>query len=233
MAERNVLITIALCGDASVGKTGIFKRFIKDQFSKNEKSTISCDVACKKMNVDGRSYNIQLWDTAGQEVFRATTSTYFRNRHVMLFCYDITKKESFNHVEDWIKEFEQVQRESNKTIKFLIGCKKDENANRQVTSNEGKFFAKRNNMTHFECSALNGEGVTEIFGAAIAELQKTGGIVDLDPTKDINVVQRQKRPTVSQPKTSSNQQKNKEDSTVDIQQNPASGEAGEEEAGCC
>ncbi|KAL7715454.1 Rab6 [Entamoeba marina] len=238
MAAKQVLITIALCGDPYVGKTGIFKKFIRDQFNSNEKTSVSCDVACKKLNVEGRSYNVQLWDTAGQEIFRSTTTTYFRNRHVMLFAYDITNKDTLQSIEEWIREFEQVQREPEKTLKFLIGCKKDLNSQRQVTVNSAKVFAKRNSLIPFECSAKTGEGITEIFTTAISMLQNGTGVQDLNPIEGINTITPSRVSTTRQSNTT-NRTKQTTTSPIETEPTPTvsvaqpSAPSEEEEGGCC
>ncbi|KAL7719933.1 Rab6 [Entamoeba marina] len=225
MAAKQVLITIALCGDPYVGKTGIFKKFIRDQFNSNEKTSVSCDVACKKLNVEGRSYNVQLWDTAGQEIFRSTTTTYFRNRHVMLFAYDITNKDT-------------LQKILKKTLKFLIGCKKDLNSQRQVTVNSAKVFAKRNSLIPFECSAKTGEGITEIFTTAISMLQNGTGVQDLNPIEGINTITPSRVSTTRQSNTTN---RTKQTTTAPVETEPTptvsvaqpSAPSEEEEGGCC
>ncbi|KAL7711771.1 Rab6 [Entamoeba marina] len=150
----NLLISIALCGDPYVGKTCFFQRFQSGEFNSSTTASVGCDVTCKKLTLDGKEYNIQLWDTAGQEVFRSTTTTYFRNRHCILFTYDITKRETLEHVEDWIGEFHQVQPDSSKTLTALIGCKSDLEEQRQITLEEGEEFAQTHDFPFFELREL-------------------------------------------------------------------------------
>ena len=149
----NKMISIALAGDAFVGKTCFFKRFATGEFSANTPSSVGCDVTCKKLILDGRQYNVQLWDTAGQEMFRSTTATYFRNRHCILFMFDLANKDSFDHVEDWMKVFYDIQNEGRKTLLVLIGTKSDLINERQITSDEAKSYAKNHSIPYFECSA--------------------------------------------------------------------------------
>ena len=90
-------------------------------------------------------------------------------------------------IEGWIKEFEQVEREPNKTVKFLVGCKKDL-SQRQVTTNEAMVFAKRHSLEPFECSAKTGEGIAEIFDKAISSLYSSDSMRDINPIANIVIV---------------------------------------------
>ncbi|ELP87736.1 GTP-binding protein YPT1, putative [Entamoeba invadens IP1] len=147
------MISIALSGDAFVGKTCFFKRFSVGQFEENTSSSIGCDVTCKKLILEGKSYNVQLWDTAGQEIFRSTTATYFRNRSCVLFMFDLTSSETLSHVEDWLKTFYEINNENTPTLLVLIGTKCDLVAERVVTEDQAKEFAKTHSIPYFECSS--------------------------------------------------------------------------------
>ena len=53
---------------------------------------------------DDKKIKLQVWDTAGQETYRAITRSYFRGATGALLVYDITRRETFEHVQDWLKE---------------------------------------------------------------------------------------------------------------------------------
>ncbi|KAL7712764.1 Rab family GTPase [Entamoeba marina] len=167
----NFMISIALSGDAFVGKTCFFKRFSSGEFNPNTQSSVGSDVVCKKLMLDGKQYNVQLWDTAGQEIFRSTTATYIRNRHCILFMYDITNRESFEHIEEWMKIFYDIQNEEKKTLLLLIGCKCDMITDRKVSTEEGRDFAKAHDMTFFECSAKDNINTDTTIEFVVKELR--------------------------------------------------------------
>ncbi|GAB1223561.1 hypothetical protein ENUP19_0152G0017 [Entamoeba nuttalli] len=175
---KTITISVGLCGDSGVGKTGIFKRYITGQYTGTEKASVSCDVSCKKLNIEGEAYNLQLWDTAGQEVFRSITASYFRNRHVMCFCFDITKKASFSSISGWLREFQQNQNPSFSTKLILVGCKSDLEGNRQITTTEAEQFAQENKMSYYECSAKTNIGIDQLFNHAISLVRN--GEIPLD-----------------------------------------------------
>ncbi|EKE39952.1 hypothetical protein ENUP19_0052G0003 [Entamoeba nuttalli] len=177
----NLMISIALSGDAFVGKTCFFKRFSSGEFNPNTASSIGCDVICKKLILDGKQYNVQLWDTAGQEMFRSTTATYFRNRHCILFMFDVTNSESFTHIEDWMKVFYEIQNEDKKTLLVLVGNKNDMIAERQVSPEDAKDFAKSHNINYFECSAKENINIDNIIEFVIRELRLQRMLVETLP----------------------------------------------------
>ena len=47
------------------------------------------------------------WDTAGQERFRTITSSYYRGAHGIIVVYDVTDKQSFNNVKQWLHEIDR------------------------------------------------------------------------------------------------------------------------------
>ncbi|KAL7720493.1 Rab family GTPase [Entamoeba marina] len=180
---KPITISIGLCGDSSVGKTGIFKRYITGAFNPTEKASISCDVSCKKVVFDGVVYNMQLWDTAGQEVFRSITASYFRNRHAMLFCFDVSKRVAFSSISGWLREFQQNQNNNFTTALLLVGCKTDLDSIRQVTTSEAEQFALDNSMSYCECSAKGNIGVEELFLHAVDRVRNNNIPLEMFQTR--------------------------------------------------
>jgi len=91
--------------------------------------------------LDGRQVKLQIWDTAGQESFRSITRSYYRGAHGALLVYDITRRETFNHLKGWLQE---VRENSNKEmVIMLIGNKCDLESKRAITFEEGKKIGRR------------------------------------------------------------------------------------------
>lgn len=53
--------------------------------------------------VDG-CQELQVWDTAGQESFRAITRAYYRGAQGVLLVYDVTRRSSFSYLRSWLDE---------------------------------------------------------------------------------------------------------------------------------
>ena len=130
MAEKNKLIEykFALLGDSSVGKTTIFKKISTGIFSEHNISTIGTDKRTidfndVEVNIKGKkvkkSFQISLFDTAGQERFKSITKNYFKDADGIILLYDITNKITFDHVETWLASIEEVLSDW-KTHNYLI-----------------------------------------------------------------------------------------------------------------
>lgn len=151
---------VALLGDSSVGKTSLVEQFCNGNAPQNLPSTIGS--MCYDSVIQSKNQNVQLqiWDTAGQEAYRALVPFYVRDVHAALILYDITSLESFNHVNSWLDLLESGNQ--NHFVAFLVANKIDTN-NFQVDSKQAKEFATSHGMIFAETSAKTGEGVQDLF----------------------------------------------------------------------
>ena len=157
----NYLFKYIIIGDSSVGKSNILLKYAHNQFKPEYQLTIGVEFGAKNIDINGKTYRIQIWDTAGQENFRSITRAYYKNSVCALVVYDVTNKESFDNVKSWI---EDCKSQSPKTILMvLVGNKIDLDSDRAVSYEEGEEFAKVNNMPFFETSAKTGANIENIF----------------------------------------------------------------------
>jgi len=90
------LLKIVLVGDSGVGKTNLLTRFSRNEFSLESKTTIGVEFATKTITTEsGRVIKAQIWDTAGQDRYRAIASSYYKGAVGALLVYDITKEKTF------------------------------------------------------------------------------------------------------------------------------------------
>jgi len=162
MAERyDYLFKFIIIGDAACGKSCILHRFIDDKFKKESTHTIGVEFGSKIIEVGGQHVKLQIWDTAGQERFRSVTRSYYRGAAGAVLVYDITSRESYNHVNSWLEDARAL---ANPDIAIvLVGNKIDLASEREVTFMEASRFAQENDLIFLETSALTGEGVQEVF----------------------------------------------------------------------
>ena len=155
---------IVLLGDVSVGKTSIASRYCKNSFNDHHINTIGGAYQQQKVVLpNGSMIKLHIWDTSGQERFRAMTNLYYRDAQVAILTYDITNEQSFSSIDFWIKEL-KYKVENENMILCLVGNKCDVNSNeKKVTTLKGKNFAAEHNMIFFETSAKTGEGVKDLF----------------------------------------------------------------------
>lgn len=163
------LYKIVLIGDSGVGKSNMLSRFTRDEFNLESKSTIGVEFATKSVYLDeGKVIKAQIWDTAGQERYRAITSAYYRGAVGALLVYDISKRQSFDNVERWLKELRD-HADPNIVI-LLVGNKSDLRHLRAVSPEEATRFANRENLAFIETSALDATNVEQAFHQILAEI---------------------------------------------------------------
>ena len=85
-------------------------------------------------------YNFR--DTAGQERFRSVTRSYYRGAAGALLVYDISSRDSFSSLQNWLTDARSLASPSIAVI--LVGNKKDLEAQREVSYQEASQFAKEN-----------------------------------------------------------------------------------------
>ena len=166
----NYLLKYIIIGDASVGKSNLLMKFTENKFNESYQATIGVEFGAKNLDINKKTYRIQIWDTAGQENFHSITRSYYKNSVCAMVVYDITSRKSFDNVMNWIEE---IQNNSSKTILIvLVGNKIDLKENRDISFDEGKELANRNGIIFMETSAKTGEGVEEIFKKTVQEISR-------------------------------------------------------------
>jgi len=162
MAKRDYdhLFKLVLIGDSGVGKSCLLLRFADDAFTESFISTIGVDFRFRTVKIADKTVKLQIWDTAGQERFRTITSAYYRGADGIIMVYDVTHRESFEHVREWLKEVERYA--APETCKLLIGNKSDR-TDRAVSDSEGAALAKELGMPFLETSARTSDNVEAAF----------------------------------------------------------------------
>ena len=170
MVNFDYLLKYIIIGDAAVGKSNLLLRYVHGQFKPEYQLTIGVEFGAKNIEISSKIFRIQIWDTAGQENFRSITRAYYKNSVCALVVYDISSRDSFNNVMSWI---EDCKNQSPKTIFIvLVGNKSDLDDKRQVSYEEGKELADKNELLFFESSAKDGINVDEIFVNSAKEIAK-------------------------------------------------------------
>ena len=161
--EYDYIFKVLLIGNSDVGKSSLILRYVDQIWNDVFVPTIGVDFKVKSIEVNQKLVKMQIWDTAGQERFRNVISSYFKGAHGILLIYDITCRESFKELENWLGEVERHA--SSQVLKILIGNKCDLEEKREIQKDEGEAFAMRNGMQFIETSAKNNTNVSEAFEA--------------------------------------------------------------------
>ena len=148
-------------GDQSVGKSCILNRFLNDTFIEDYQATIGLDFQSKNVQIDNQDIHLLLYDTAGQEKFRSLIPMYTRDANIILLVYDISNKDSFVNLSQWLKDLTNVNMDE--VILCIVGNKIDLNDKRAINAEEGKKFAEERGFIFQEISAKTGEGFSDLF----------------------------------------------------------------------
>ncbi|XP_050431511.1 ras-related protein Rab-18-B-like [Adelges cooleyi] len=143
-----------------LNKCYLLCRFTDDTFNVDNAVTIGVDFKMKKITVDNNNIKLALWDTAGQERFRTLTRNYYSDGQGAVLVYDVSNRNSFTCLENWINELNKYTTKPN-IIKMVVGNKIDQE--RQVSRDESIAFAKRHQTLFIETSAKTKEGVHMVF----------------------------------------------------------------------
>jgi len=155
------LFKYIIIGDTGVGKSCLLLQFTDKRFQQVHDLTIGVEFGARMITIDNKQIKLQIWDTAGQESFRSITRSYYRGAAGALLVYDITRRETFNHLTSWLDDARQHSN-SNMTI-MLIGNKSDLEHRRAVSAEEGQQFANEHQLIFLETSAKTAANVEEAF----------------------------------------------------------------------
>ena len=157
----NYLFKYIIVGDTAVGKSCLLLQFTDKRFQAIHDLTIGVEFGSRNVSLDGQEIKLQIWDTAGQEKFRSITHSYYRGAVGALLVYDITRRETFEHVTTWLDDCKKY---SNQDITImLIGNKADLENSRDVSREEGESFAAKNGIFFLETSSKTSKNVDDAF----------------------------------------------------------------------
>ena len=194
--EYEFIFKVLLLGNSNVGKSPLFLRFVDDIWNDTFVPTIGVDFKIKTLEIDGKKIKMQIWDTAGQERFKNIIASYYRGAHGILLLYDVTDRESFKNLSNWLIE---IEKNANKNIlKVLIGNKTDLEEKRIISYNQGKEFADTYGLKYVETSAKKNLNVTEAFETLGREImaanadkkitrQKQNKTITVSKAQDLNI----------------------------------------------
>lgn len=160
--QPDALYKMLIIGDSGVGKSCFLLQFTEGDFKEDHNVTIGVEYGAKTVKALNKQIKLQIWDTAGQESFRAITRSFYRNAHGVILMYDLTRMESYNNLEDWLREIRQNS-DPDVTV-YLVGNMLDlADEEREVATDLAQKFAEDHKLDGFtEASAKTAENVTDV-----------------------------------------------------------------------
>ena len=161
---------IIFCGDAGVGKTSIINSIMGQKFSEEYEPSIGVDFFSKTVRYNNRLIKLQIWDSAGQEKFRSLIPNYIRGSALIFLIFDVSKKETYDHLNEWLKFITNITNIENSSLIIIDGNKLDLKDSREVNVEEAEKFCKDNKYDYFEVSAKDGTNIDNMLYTSLAGL---------------------------------------------------------------
>ena len=155
-------IKVTLIGESSVGKTSIINRYTRNAFTQELESTLGANYSQKKIELHGKKIRMDLWDTAGQEKYRAIGRHFYKESYIVCLVYDISNLDSFEKLKEvWYPEL----KEHGEKLKILalVGNKIDKYLDETVKESESKEFAEEIGAIDKRTSAMEGTNIEDLF----------------------------------------------------------------------
>ena len=156
-----------------MGKTAILSKYVKGIFPVAPAPTIAIEFATKIIQIkEGGYIKAQIWDSAGQERYKAIVAGHYRRAAGAIIVYDVTKRSTFEHATSWLQNIKEMAEKN--CITYLVGNKVDlvdmNEKNREVTIEEAQKYAKENGLKFYESSALTNVRINDCFEDLLQEI---------------------------------------------------------------
>ena len=167
MLSEEVTLKILLLGDMTVGKTTLLLKYIDNYTPDLYISTLGIDYKTKNITYNDAQICLQIWDTAGQERYQVITKSFVKGTDGIIYMYDITNKQSFTNIKQWL---EDTQEYSFGAKKIIVGNKIDMEEKREVSEEMKERLCKEMDVDLVEVSAKKGTDVNEAFDKLIKSI---------------------------------------------------------------
>ena len=163
-------IQLIMIGESDVGKTSLIRRYTKNLFNINHLETTGVEFNSKNEKINNKIIKVKIWDTAGQEIFHSLTKNFYRKADGIIIVFDVTNRESFDKVHDWVKSVYDNTDTYREIQIILVGNKIDLELNRQISKEEGIKLSEYFEIPYFEASAKNSNGVRDFMVKIILDV---------------------------------------------------------------
>ena len=201
---------IILLGNEDIGKTTFFKKLLTGEFRDKYIKTVGLDVKNFQININiekkeikNKNFGFKLFDLTCSEKFRTITASYINRSDGIIIMYDITNRNSFDSIENWINIVRESIPSKDGKIKYvtmLIGNKLDlidnNNNKRQVTEEEAKILCNKHNILwggEKSFKNMNKDELEEMMKEFIKEIYNKMGEKIIKPLKILHPLKHEHR----------------------------------------
>ena len=173
-------VKVILLGDSGVGKTCIINRYINNTYNPNSRTTLGSNASSKSVKRGHASYILNLWDTTGQEKYRAITNLFINGANIVILVYSINSLSSFQGLDYWYKSAVE-KLEGDNFVLAVVGSKSDliKEEEEIVSEAEAKKFAKEKNaLFKLVSSKEDPDGINNLFESLLDELIKNNYLTE-------------------------------------------------------
>jgi len=160
-ARQQQKFKVVLLGEGCVGKSSLVLRYCSNKFNENHEQTVQSSFCSKRLNINNQRVLLEIWDTAGQERYHALAPMYYRESHGAVLVYDVTDMDSFDRVQNWVKELRKVL--GKEVVLVIAGNKIDLEREKCVSEESALEYAETVNASHHYTSAKLNKGIDELF----------------------------------------------------------------------
>ena len=172
-----------LLGESGTGKTSLINVSVGLKFKDGIASTLASSYVMKKFNKDNQEYILDLWDTNGQEKYRAMTKLFIKNSSIVVFVYSTDNRESFENLKFWVQFVKEILGE-NITL-GVVGNKSDLYMKEEVKEIEGKNYADNLGAKFKLVSAkIDAQGFVDFLSELLDEFLEKKGIINQNGNKE-------------------------------------------------
>ena len=182
--------SIVIVGDENVGKTCILNKYCNNQFSFSKKKQKSLEIYKKTITINGEEIRLKLWDTQYNESYFKLNKQIYERADCIIYACSLNNKDSFINIDSWYQILADNIDLSNKQMMILVN-KSDLEEERVVSKEEIKQKADSFDMSYYEVSALNGNGLEDAFKTILTKVvsstySKTGDTQELNQDENTN-----------------------------------------------
>ena len=187
---------VILLGSVCVGKTSLLTRYIVNEYKDEYKCTIKTDFKTKLVNVNNLvQARLIIWDTCGDEKFKAITRQYYKDAQGIILVYDVTNLDSFNNINNWYKEVKDNSPKD--AVVILVANKTDLVKERKVSVEEGTELAEKLRLDYIEISAKTGDNVYLLFErlsqSMMEQIENKSKLIDKKNLNYIAIIKEEKK----------------------------------------